>query len=289
MRKSIAIILLTLFWQPYAVVHAQQEVSAGPELRLGVFPRRSSNVTQSMFKPLADALSQALNRKIVLETTYDFASFWEKVADNSYDIVHYNQYHYIKSHHDYGYRVIVRNVEFGHEKIAGSILVRKDSNIETLQDLRGKKIIFGGGQKAMMAYIMPTYLLRQAGLEKGDYFERFALSPPKAVVATYFRQAVAAGAGSYLLDLPTVKKEIDTSEMKYLATSQQMTHLPWAVNESMSDELALKIRTTMVDLYNTEEGKNILKTMRITKLLPANDSDFEAHREITKVVLGEAL
>jgi len=289
MRKSIAVILFTLLWQPYAAVSVQQKTFTAPELRLGVFPRRSADVTQSMFKPFAEALSRALNRKVVIETTYDFASFWENIANNSYDIVHYNQYHYIKSHHDYGYRVIARNVEFGHEEIAGSILVRKDSNIETLQDLKGKKIIFGGGRKAMMAYIVPTYLLRQAGLNKGDYFEQFALNPPKAAIAAFYRQAAAAGSGHYTLDLPIVKKEIDTGQMKYLATSRKMAHLPWAVNKSISGELALKVRAIMVGLIHTDKGKSVLKSMRITKFLPTDDSDYALHREIIKEALGEEL
>ncbi len=289
MCKSIAIILFALLWQPYAAVSAQQEISAAPELRLGVFPRRNADVTQAMFKPFAEALSRALNRKVVVETTYDFASFWDNIANNSYDLVHYNQYHYLKSHHEYGYRVIARNVEFGHEKIAGSILVRKDSNIKTLQDLKGKKIIFGGGRKAMMAYIVPTYLLRQAGLNKGDYFERFALNPPKAAIAVYYQQAAAAGSGHYTLDLPIVKKEIDTGKIRYLATSRKMAHLPWAVNKSISDELALKVRAFMVGLIHADKGKNILKSMRITKFLPTEDSDYALHREIVKEALGEEL
>ena len=260
-------------------------------MALGLFSAGhcSADVTQAMFKPMADTLSKLLNRKVVLETTYDFASFWENVANNKYEIVHYNQYHYIKSHHDYGYRVIARNVEFGHEKIAGAILVRKDSNIETLQDLKGRKIIFGGGHKAMMSYIVPTYLLRQAGLKKGDYYEQFALNPPKAVTAVYYQQAVAAGAGSYLLDLPVIKKKLDTSKIKYLATSQEMTHLPWAVNKSMSDELASKISGVMTNMYRTDEGKVCLKAMRVSKFLSANDSDFTSHREMVKAVLGESL
>jgi len=289
MRKSIAVILFALLWRPYIAVCAEQETLAEPELRLGIFPRRGADVTRAMFKPFADDLSRALNRKVVVETTYDFASFWENIANNSYDIVHYNQYHYIKSHHDYGYRVIVRNVEFGHEEIAGSILVRKDSNIKTLQDLRGKKIIFGGGHKAMMAYIVPTYLLRQAGLNKGDYFEQFALNPPKAAIAAYYRQAAAAGSGHYTLELPIVKKEIDTGQMMYLATSRKMAHLPWAVNKSIPDELALKIRAIMVGLMHTNKGKSILKSMRITKFLPTEDSDFTLHREITRAAIGEEL
>jgi len=289
MCKFLCLIFIVLLCQPLSVALAQQQTSAEPELKLGVFPRRSANITEKMFQPMAAALTRALDRKVVLETTYDFASFWENVAEKRYDIVHYNQYHYIKSHRDYGYRVIARNVEFGHKEIAGAIVVRKDSGIDTLQDLKGKKIVFGGGHKAMMAYIAPTYLLRQAGLKSGDYFEKFALNPPKAVIATYYRQAAASGAGNYLLDLPIVKNDIDTDEMKYLAISRKMTNLPWAVSQSLPEELVTKIQTVLVELFDTAEGKKVLKSARITKILPANDSEFDLHREMTKVVLGEEL
>ena len=213
----------------YADQFAQAE-EGDNTLHMGIFPRRGAAMTQKMFTPLSEGLSQALGRKVVLDTTHDFASFWQRVNQQRYDIVHYNQYHYVRSHKDLGYQVIAHNVEFGHSRIAGAILVRKDSEVHSLQDLKGKKIAFGGGRKAMQAYIATTYLLREAGLNKGDYFEQFALNPPKACIATYYHQAAAAGAGDYVLELPVVKKEIDVDEMRYLAVGEKLPHLPWAVS-----------------------------------------------------------
>ncbi len=256
-------------------------------LKLGIFPRRRAETTKKMFLPLAQSLSEQLNTPITLETTHDFASFWEKVSNQEYDIVHFNQYHYVKSHANFGYRVIVQNVELGYSKIAGALLVRRDSEIKSLQDLKGKKIVFGGGRGAMQAYITATYLLRQAGLNKGDYFEQFALNPPKACIATYYRQAAAAGAGNYVLDLPNVKKQIDTKKMKYLAVSKPMAHLPWAVKQSMSDERAQQIKQAMIKLVESKKGKVILQSAHITKFLPVIDRDYNTHREIIKNVLEE--
>lgn len=281
--------LVALLWQPCPVVLAQQNHSAEPDLILGVFPRRNVKVTQEIYKPLVDVLTKTLGRKVVLETTYDFALFWQSVVKQRYDIVHYNQYHYIKSHHDNNYQVIAKNVELGHKDIAGAILVRNDSGINTLEELKGKKIVFGGGKKAMMAYITPTYLLRKAGLNDGDYVERFALNPPKAITAAYYHQAAAAGAGHYILELPVVKKVINTNEMKNLAISQKMTNLPWAIKDSMPDDLVSDIKRVLVTLYDTAEGRKVLKSARVTRFLPAVDSDFDVHREIVETVLGEKL
>ena len=270
-RYLIAAVLSLAVISTDQIAHAEESDNA---LHMGIFPRRGAKMTQSMFSPLSEGLSQALGRKVILDTTHDFATFWQNVNQQRYDIVHYNQYH---------------NVEFGHSKIAGAILVRKDAGIHSLQDLKGKKIAFGGGRKAMQAYIATTYLLREAGLNKGDYFEQFALNPPKACIATYYHQAAAAGAGDYVLELPVVNKEIDVEEMQYLAVGEKLPHLPWAVSKSVSPELKNKIQEYMIKLGNSEQGKAILKSAGLTNLISAKDSDFDAHRRIIKVVLDEDL
>jgi len=289
MRILIAVTLVCFFSLPSAFVQASQDEAVNTELRLGVFPRRSSQATQKMFRPLADELSAKLGVRVVLETTHDFASFWDNVVNQRYDIVHYNQYHYLKSHKQSGYRVFAQNVEFSHTTIAGALLVRRDSDVESVEDLKGKTIVFGGGRGAMQAYITATYLLRQAGLKQGDYFEQFALNPPKACIAAYYRKAAAAGAGGYVLEFPHIKKQINTDEMKYLAVSKKMAHLPWAVKNTISADLQKNIQTIMVDLYKSESGKKTLKAAKITKIMPADDKDYNVHRDIVKAVLNEDL
>jgi len=284
-RFFTAILVCTLLFTDHVVL---AEESDAP-IRIGVFPRRNVDTTKSMFTPLAEGLGRALHRRIELETSHDFAAFWQQVEQQRYDIVHYNQYHYLRSHKDHGYQVIVHNVEYGHDKISGAILVRKDSGINTLQDLKGKKIVFGGGRRAMLAYIMTTYLLRNAGLKEGDYFEQFALNPLKACLATYYLQTAAAGAGDYVLELPIIRQEIDVDEMKYLAVGEKLAHLPWAVRKDVAGTLGPQVQEYLTTLKKTKEGNEILTAAGLTNLVPAHDSDYDAHRRIIKTVLGEDL
>jgi len=285
-RTAIALLLVLSLVHADGIALAEE---ADNSVRMGIFPRRSSELTNAMFTPLARGLSEALGRPVKIETAHDFATFWQHVTEQRYDIVHYNQYHYVRSHKDHGYKVIVQNVEYGQSKIAGAILVRKDSGINNLSELKGKKIAFGGGRRAMQAYIMTTYLLRQAGLKEGDYFEQFALNPSKACIATYYLQTAAAGAGDYVLNLPVVQNEIDVDEMKYLAISEKLAHLPWAIRAGMDNELELQIQQYMTDLKNTAQGQAILKSAELTDLIHAEDQDYDPHRHIIKVVLDEDL
>ena len=183
-----------------------------------------------------------------------------------------NQYQYIKAHSGQGYQALVQNEEFGEAQIRGAVYVRADSGISSIAQLRGKSILFGGGKQAMMSYVVPTYLLRQGGLQDGDYTERFAVSPPNAVLGTYLKHVDAGGAGEVVLRLPIVKDKIDTSRLRLLAVSEPLAHLPWAVKSSMSADLMGRLRHLLITLENYEQGRLVLKQAGLTGMNPVQDS-----------------
>lgn len=258
------------------------------ELVMGIFPRRSADVTKKLFTPLAAYLSRQLERPIRLETTHNFVSFWDNVDRQRYDIVHFNQYHYVRSHKTRGYRVILKNEELNRSTIAASLFVRKDSGINSVMDLKGRKIVFGGGKTAMMSYIAASHLLEAGGLHKGDYVTTFAINPLRAVIGVYYQQASAAGAGDVVKLLPRVRQEIDISELNTLATSRPMAHLPWAVKQDMSQQTSRRIQTILSRAAETPSGKQVLAAAQLTNLSIAVDTEYDPHREIIRSVLGES-
>ena len=255
-------------------------------LILGIFPRRNTRQTFILFTPLAEYLQEVLNRKVILSTTKNFEQFWQGVKKQRYDLVHFNQYHYIVSNKLYGYEVILRNQEFGDSTIAGSITVRKDSGFESIKDLKGKTILFGGGKMAMQSYIAAKWLLKQGGLEDTDYIERIAINPPNAIMSTYNKQAHAAGSGDVVIRLDAVKSQIDVSQMKYLARTDQLPHLPWAVKPDMEEATKIKIQHALSSLNADPAGQSILDKAKLSALIPATDSDYDEHRKLIRDVYG---
>ena len=180
----------------------------------------------------------------------------------------------------------MQNEEFGEPTIKGALFVRQDSGITSLQQLKGKTILFGGGPRAMMSYVVPTYLLKQAGLEKGDYAETYAINPPNAILATYLKRADAGGAGEVVRRLPVVSAKIDVSELNVIAQSEPLPHLPWAVKKELPQALKHRIQQLLINLKNSEEGREILKQARLSAFNPVTDEDYDAHREIVEQVYG---
>nr|CRH04545.1 putative ABC transporter periplasmic binding protein [Candidatus Magnetococcus massalia] len=259
--------------------------AADEPLRIGVFPRRSAQLTTTMFQPMAELLSQQLKRPVVVEAAPDFPTFWQRLAAHRYDLVHLNQYQYIKAHAKHGYRVIARNEEFGRDTLTAAFFVRKDRKMNSLQQLRGKKVIFGGGRGAMIGYIIPTQMLRQAGLEAGSYQELFAKTPPNAIIATYFNQADAGCAGDIGLNL--VANKIDVEALEILAQSEPLVLMPWAIKGDLPAELSGRITSILTGLQHSDAGRKVLKAARLTALRPAQDRDYAPLRQIVAEVLDE--
>ncbi len=260
------------------------QITDSDALVIGIFPRRDPALSIRLFKPLKELLEQKTNRRFILETSPNFKSFKNSLRQRRYDLVHFNQFHYVKSHDTLKYDVLVQNEEFGENTIRGGIYVRKDSGIDSLQQLRGKSILFGGGKEAMMSYIVPLYLIYQAGLKDDDFKPLFTTSPPNSILATYTRQVIASGAGDAAIRLPVVTKKIDTGQLKALALSEGMAHLPWAIKRELPDELKQQIQQILLDLKTSQSGREVLKAAKLTAFNPVSDQDYNQHRDIIDFV-----
>ncbi len=273
----LALVATTLFGTAQAVA----------DITMGIFPRRAVSATHQAFKPLADYLSAQLGEPVKLVVPKDFATFWQGVESGQFDLVHYNQYHYLLSHKNFGYRVIAANEEEGQRTIAGALSVRTDSGINSVEELKGRKILFGGGKKAMGSYIAPTAILKEHGLSEGsDYTADFAKNPPSAAIAVYNKAADAAGTGDIILQLGVVQKNIDVSQMRILATGKPYVQLPWAVSSKMDEAKAQKIQAAMTGLKADDP---VTQAAIVSGFFAVTDSDFDQVREITRFALGEDL
>lgn len=276
--------LFLLFWLFVIAALNTTAHAAEKELIMGIFPRYNAAENMTMYTPLANYLSERLGRKVKLVTAKDFESFWQGVSEQRYDIVHYNQYHYVNSADTY--QVIALNKEFGKSAVAGAIFVRKDSGITAVSQLRGRKIVFGGGKDAMLSYIAPRYLLMQAGLREEDYKTEFSINPPNALITLHHKLADAAGGGEILIDLPLVKDAINTEELMLLAKTEPLSFLPWAVNRKMPKALREIIQSSLLDLENSEDGRKVMKAAKITGLGKAEDKDYDPVRKMVSAVFG---
>lgn len=256
-------------------------------LEVGIFPRGEAEATRQMFQPMIDHLQHRLGIRVSLDVPPDYQSFWRRLQKGKYDLVHLNQYYYLRAHQQLGFRAILKNEERGSAKIASVIWVRKDSGIRTAEDLAGSKIIFGGGEGAMVSSIMAQDLLETAGLPPSNYLPQYAMSPVQALVGLYYHRGSAAAAGDTMQHHLKVYSDIDPEQLWPLLKSEPVAHLPWAVGPAIDESLSKRIQEILTGLKEAPGGRRLLAKAGLTALVPASDSDYDTHRQIVQRVLGE--
>lgn len=281
---AIAAMLLALAVPP---CFSESSQAGDDALVIGVFPRRPAIETRQMFQPLTDYLAKMLDRPVRLEVPPDFPAFWQAVSDDRFDLVHYSPFHYVRAHQELGHHALLMNEEYSQNRIRAALWVRKDSGIRSAEDLRGQKVIFGGGHMAMVSYVMATDLLRQAGLADTDYLQQFAINPTSALQAVYYRQGVAAGLNRQADKQAPLQRKVDFRELQPLLISQAVAHHPWSVTPKASPALASRIRQALLALKDESHGQEILASAGLTGFSPASDADYDPHRQIIRRVTGK--
>jgi phosphonate transport system substrate-binding protein len=269
--KNSILVLLVFSLNAGVDVYAKSE----QPFVVGVFPRHSFTENLKMFTPLAKYLEAKLGRKVVLESSKNFSEFWEKVKHKRYDLVHLNQYQYLSAHKESQYEIIAKNEEFGRDTITSLIIVKKSSPINSIKDLKGKRIIFGGNRTAMMSYILPRAMLKNAGLRQGDYSYEFALNPPNALAAVALGQADACGVGDVILKLDVLGAQYNREDYRVIKRSQPVPHLAWAVKPSLTEQTKNRLRQILSRLDGSQEGKRILKKAKLTNIKAATHSEYQ--------------
>ena len=184
------------------------------------------------------------------------------------------------------------------------ILVRKDSGIKTLADLKGKKFAFTDAVSAS-GYLFPSLLVKQkTGQDPKTFFGAsnviFAGGHPQAALAVYNKQV---DGGSMFIDARV--KDLQTKELAsgMPADILQVTEVidkagpipndGIAIRKDVPTDVAAQIKKALLDYGTTDEGKKNYKDLfGWDGMQEVQASFFEPVRDAAKLagidVAGEA-
>jgi phosphonate transport system substrate-binding protein len=260
-------------------------VAGSDPIIFGVFPRWNAQITVRDFTPLAAQLGRELGRPVRIETDKDFDSFMRRVYAREFDLVHLNQLQYVRAHQAAGYRAIAKMCDNPDCTIKAIIVTRQDAKLTRVSDLRGKTIAFGD-PSAMVSHVLAKSLLLESALGPNQYRTIFTKNPPNALLAVYNGEADAAGVGMSALQRPEIRQRIDVNQLRILAESRQIPHLPVAVRGDLDPQLSLRIQRILTGLARHSDGHSILEQMGVQRFAVADDREYDIVRKLMEDEAG---
>ena len=261
---------------------------AGPafaEIKLGVLPRLSAAALTSMFTPLADYLASETGEKVTIVIPKDFNAFKALVKSGQVDLGYANPLIYVQvkkgSHLD---PLAVASEPKAGTKFRGIIIARKDSGIEKVQDLRGKKLVFVEKDSAA-GYIFQMLQLSKAGLNIERDFKTlpFAMKHDKVAQAVFNKTADAGGIRED--DLEKMKDKVDLSQIKIVGYSDYFPNWPLFATPKLDKAVSAKVRAALLKLKpGTPEATKVLEAAQLVGFEPISDKDYDMLRMAASLV-----
>lgn len=239
-------------------------------LTLGVVPQQSATVLAANWTPILQYLKDKTGVELRFATAADIPTFEQRVLDGDYDIAYMNPYHFTFFNEHRGFRAMVRR---GDASIQGIIVVRKDSGIENLEQLNGKRLAFPS-PAAFAASVIP----RAEIASKGIKIEPVYVSSHDSVYLNVAKGFFPAGGGIARTFNATSEQARD--ELKVLWKTQPYTPHAVAAHPRVDTATRETLTQAFVEMSNTEEGQVLLDNLKIKRWQASNDSDWDDVRSL---------
>ena len=242
----------------------------GESLTLGVFPYLSANQMMEQLLPLCKRIEAALGKKVIMVSAPDFMSYVERTAKGEYDLVLTAPHMGRLAQKRDGWQLVVQSGQ----KTATVILVRKESSIRRLEDLRGKKMAVGNWRS--VTYLLAEEALAKKGLTLGKDVEVVETATFSNVVQSVFLGEADAGATPTLLwDKWLYVNEEQHRQLREIFRAKPATPSFLVMANPKTDQATiLRLRRSLLRFHETPEGKDFLEKSQFESFLPLDEASM---------------
>jgi phosphonate transport system substrate-binding protein len=215
------------------------------------------------YKPLVELLEKGLKHSIRVQSVDRYSDFEAGLDAERYDLVFIHPAHI-------GLRAVKSGKYFGlasakdFTEYHARVMVKKDSTVKTINDLRGKKI--GVPALESITTVMFTANLNELGFrDPTTYFTatRYQDAVP-FMVENGFVEAGVTGSGA-------VAKEWVAKGGRVIAETKPVPIKQFLASRKLSSDQREKVQALMLKLSETEPGNVALKGINMKGFVPWND------------------
>lgn len=243
-------------------------------LVFGVVPQQSPHELVKSWKPLVDYLEKTTGEKIVLKIERSIPEFEKNLYQGNYDIAYMNPSHYVIAHQKKGYQAKIRD----QKNLVGILVVRKDSGIAGISDMKGKQFLFPapGAFAATMINKYELLVEHKINIESDEKF-RYVNSHDSVY------KGVARGIGEIGGGIERTFNDLDDKETKsslmIVHKSKPYPSHPFAFHPTVNKEIQQKVTIALLNTPDT-----LLLALNMKRLIEINHSEYNNIQTMIKIL-----
>jgi len=258
-------------------------------------PSADSQKVLASGEPLAKLLTDVTNLNFKVSVPTSYTTVIEAMGANQVDVGWLAPFAYVLAHDKNGAQVMLASLRQGSKTYRSQIVVRADSGINNIEQLRGKKFAFVDPASAS-GFLFPNALLAGMGIDYKTFFSDtiFAGGHDKAIIAVYNKQVDGAATFGNNVDggPPTDARTLVTGTLpdvmnvvKPIAQTDPIPNDTVSVRAGLPPDITTLVRNGLLYVQSTPDGQKALRDLYgIDGLGPADDKDYDSIRTAAKAL-----
>jgi len=280
MRKS----LLAFSLSAALVVGCIQQETPAPRqplpektLLIGLTPEHNIFKQVRRYEPLADYLS----KKTGIRVTLKVLTYRGNVIDNfrflKLDGAFFGSFGYSLAHAKLGVVALARpEVPDGISSYHGVLFVRKDSEIRTVRQMKGKRLALVA-RATTAGYLFPSIYLKRAGVRNPETFFKeiyFAGAHEGTIDDVLDRKADVGVSKNTVYNRFAAENPRIGRELVILGKSEDVPENALALRRGVEDPVKRKLGDALIAMHADPEGAKVLKAFGARRFIGTTEADY---------------
>lgn len=260
------------------------------ELIFGFNPFVPPDMLKERYFPIIGEVCGGIGYRVRTIITRDSASLARGCREGYIDLAWFSPGAYVLAKAQVDLVPVAIQEIHGERKYRSLFIVRRDSNIKSIPDLKGKKIGYVSRASAS-GYLFPKAYLKEQGIDPDHFFSQvFFLETHARVVESVLNGMVDVGA-TYQEPLDIARqKGLPVDELVVIARTREIPANVVVARPSLDPALVERIKAGFLEInVKNERGRRLLAGTYNTGFAEFTDEDFDDLRQVMKILGEEAL
>lgn len=252
-----------------------------PAIRIAVAAMISPQFTYRYYIELLNLIGRKVNRDVVFIQKKTYAEVNQMLKGKELDLAFVCSGPYVSGKKDFGMEIIAVPVCHGVTVYYSYFIASTASEIETVDDLKGKTFAFTD-PLSNTGYLVPCYYLNKRNESPERFFGKtfFTHSHDNSIQAVATGMADGAAVDSLIFEFMLSQKLQDMKTVRVIEKSPPFGIPPIVVHPSMDQRLKNQLKAIFLSIHETLEGKKILGNLMIDRFIEGNDKMYDSVREL---------
>ncbi|MFO7576936.1 MAG: phosphate/phosphite/phosphonate ABC transporter substrate-binding protein [Pelovirga sp.] len=242
MRLPLLLMLCLLIPLPHTLSAADK-----PVIYFGVIPRYNPIIMYRSYQPMMDYLSANTPYQFELKLSRDYRQAVAFMLDGTTPVASLGDVTFAEAHNKIGAIPILKPLNARGDPFYQSIIiVRENSPLEKVEDLKGKSFAFGD-YHSTSGKLIPHHYLEQHGVRLADLGSYQHMESHDAVAKAVLKGHVDAGAVKDVVGM-----RYRQHGLRFLALSDVIPSVPIVVRKDVPEEVVAALKTALLAIDPTD-------------------------------------